>query len=69
MISDIQFSAINLQSFAMGANETDNLDEMKMIFEELAAESNALMDKTSKFITMPTFPKDDDFDADYSEDE
>ena len=69
MISDIQFSAINLQSFAMGANETDDLEEMKMIFEELAAESNALMDKTSKFITMPTFPKDEDFDADYSEDE
>ncbi len=69
MISDIQFSAINLQSFAMGANETDDLEEMKMIFEELAAESNALMDKTSKFITMPTFPKDEDFDTDYSEDE
>ena len=64
MISDIQFSAINLQSFAMGANETSDLEEMKMIFEELSAEANALMEKTSKFTTMPTFPKDD-----YSEDE
>lgn len=65
IISDIQFSAINLQSFAMGVNETSNLEEMKMIFEELSAEANALMEKTSRFITMPGGPvpvdyKDDD---------
>ena len=53
IISDIQFSAINLQSYAMGINETTDLEEMKAIFEELSAEANALMDKTSKFVTMP----------------
>lgn len=55
IISDIQFSAINLQSFAMGANETNDLEEMKSIFEELSAEANLLMEKTSKFTTMPKF--------------
>jgi methyl-accepting chemotaxis protein len=54
MISDIQFSAINLQSFAMGIDETDDIEEIKAIFEELSAEANVLMDKTSRFITMPT---------------
>ena len=53
MISDIQFSAINLQSFAMGINETSDLEEMRSVFEELSAEANALMDKTSRFITLP----------------
>ena len=51
IISDIQFSAINLQSFAMGINETSDLEDMRMVFEELSAEANALMDKTSKFHT------------------
>ena len=54
MISDIQFSSINLQSFAMGINETDDIEEIKAIFEELSAEANALMEKTSRFTTMPT---------------
>ena len=53
IISDIQFSAINLQSYAMGINDTSDMEEMKMIFEELSAEANALMEKTSKFTTMP----------------
>ena len=53
IISDIQFSAINLQSFAMGINETSDLEEMRAVFEELSAEANELMEKTSKFITMP----------------
>lgn len=53
MVSDIQFSAINLQSFAMGINETSDLDEMRMVFEELSAEANALMEKTDRFITAP----------------
>lgn len=53
IISDIQFSAINLQSYAMGINETTDIDEMKAIFEELSAEANALMEKTSRFVTMP----------------
>lgn len=53
MISDIQFSALNLQSFAMGINETSDLDEMRMVFEELSAEANELMEKTSVFITLP----------------
>ena len=57
IISDIQFSAINLQSFAMGVNETSDLEEMKMIFEELSAEANILMEKTSRFITIPGGPK------------
>jgi len=52
MISDIQFSAINLQSYAMGINETSDLEEMKSVFEELSAEANALMEKTSKFKTI-----------------
>ena len=52
IISDIQFSAINLQSFAMGINESSNLEEMRSVFEELSAEANALMEKTSKFTTM-----------------
>ncbi|MBQ7147729.1 MAG: methyl-accepting chemotaxis protein [Pseudobutyrivibrio sp.] len=76
IISDIQFSAINLQSYAMGINETTDLEEMKMIFEELSAEANALMDKTSRFITMPgglvntsDTVLDDTQGADYSEDE
>ena len=66
IISDIQFSALNLQSYAMGINETSDIEEMKMIFEELSAESNALMDKTSRFNTavaapkMPTYPEDID---------
>ena len=51
IISDIQFSAINLQSFAMGINETSDLDDMRMVFEKLSAEANALMDKTSRFNT------------------
>ncbi len=51
IISDIQFSAINLQSFAVGVNEGTDLEEMKMVFEELSAEANALMEKTSKFRT------------------
>lgn len=51
IISDIQFSAINLQSFAVGVNEGCDLEEMKMVFEELSAEANALMEKTSKFRT------------------
>ncbi|SDH91378.1 methyl-accepting chemotaxis protein [Pseudobutyrivibrio sp. 49] len=63
IISDIQFSAINLQSYAMGINETTDMDEMRMIFEELSAEANALMDKTSKFITMPGGPKTTDYDS------
>ena len=58
IISDIQFSAINLQSFAMGINETSDLEEMRSVFEELSYEANALMDKTSKFITVPTGQKD-----------
>ena len=53
IISDIQFSAINLQSFAMGINETSDLEEMRLVFEELSAEANILMEKTSKFITLP----------------
>ena len=53
IISDIQFSAINLQSFAMGINETSDLEEMRSVFEELSAEANVLMEKTSKFITVP----------------
>lgn len=57
IISDIQFSAINLQSYAMGINETSDIEEMKAIFEELSAEANALMDKTSRFVTMPGGPK------------
>ena len=70
IISDIQFSAINLQSFAMGVNETSDIEEMKMVFEELSAEANALMEKTSRFITVTTMPKDPlDEVADYSEDE
>ena len=52
IISDIQFSAINLQSFAMGINETSDLEEMRAVFEELSAEANALMEKTSIFVTM-----------------
>ncbi len=73
IISDIQFSAINLQSYAMGINETTDMDEMKMIFEELSAEANALMEKTSRFITMPGGPKpvdykdDDDTDGEIDE--
>ncbi|QFJ54974.1 cache domain-containing protein [Pseudobutyrivibrio xylanivorans] len=51
IIADIQFSAINLQSFAMGADETTDIEQMRMLFEELSAEANALMEKTSKFIT------------------
>ena len=58
IISYIQFSAINLQSFAMGINETSDLEEMRSVFEELSVEANALMDKTSKFITVPTGQKD-----------
>ena len=54
IISDIQFSAINLQSFAMGINETSDLEEMRAVFEELSAEANALMEKTSRFVTMPS---------------
>ncbi len=54
MVSDIQFSALNLQSFAMGVNETSDLEEMKLVFEELSAEANVLMEKTSKFITVST---------------
>ena len=57
IISDIQFSALNLQSYAMGINETSDLEEMKMIFEELSAEANALMDKTSRFTTAVAAPK------------
>ena len=53
VVSDIQFSAINLQSFAMGINETSDLEEMRMVFEELSAEANILMEKTSRFITLP----------------
>lgn len=66
IISDIQFSALNLQSYAMGINETSDMEEMKMIFEELSAEANALMEKTSRFNTaveapkMPTYPEDID---------
>ncbi len=60
IITDIQFSAINLQSFAMGINETSNLNEMRMVFEELAAESNNLMEKTSRFITVPPKVKSDE---------
>ena len=57
----------------MGVNETSNLEEMKMIFEELSAEANALMEKTSRFITMPGGPKpvdykdDDDTDGEIDE--
>lgn len=51
IISDIQFSAINLESYAMGINETEDIEEMKAIFGELAAEADALMEKTSKFKT------------------
>lgn len=54
IISDIQFSAINLQSFAMGINETSNLEEMRLVFEELSAEANALMEKTLRFTTHPS---------------
>ena len=49
------------------------MDEMRMIFEELSAEANALMEKTSKFITMPGGPKpvdykdDDDTDGEIDE--
>ena len=52
IISDIQFSAINLQSFAMGINESSDLEEMRSVFEELSAEANILMEKTSHFKTM-----------------
>jgi len=58
IITDIQFSAINLQSFAMGINESSNLEEMRTVFEELSAEANNLMDKTSQFKTMPTIKED-----------
>ncbi len=58
IISDIQFSAINLQSFAMGINETSNIDEMRSAFEELSAEANILMEKTSRFITVPPEAKE-----------
>lgn len=58
IISDIQFSAINLQSFAMGINETSDLDEMRSVFEELSAEANILMEKTSQFITVPPEAKE-----------
>jgi len=58
IISDIQFSAINLQSFAMGINETSNIDEMRSVFEELSAEANILMEKTSRFITVPPEAKE-----------
>ena len=54
IISDIQFSAINLQSFAMGINETSDIEEMRILFEELSAEANALMEKTAKFTTIPS---------------
>ncbi len=54
IISDIQFSAINLQSFAMGVNADSDYEEMKAVFEELSAEANILMEKTSKFKTMPS---------------
>ena len=53
IISDIQFSAINLQSFAMGINETSDLEEMRSVFEELSEEANILMEKTSRFKTIP----------------
>ncbi|SDB29386.1 methyl-accepting chemotaxis protein [Pseudobutyrivibrio sp. YE44] len=57
IISDIQFSAINLQSFAMGINETSDLEDMRMVFEELSAEANALMEKTARFNTsLPPAP-------------
>ncbi|MBR5648452.1 cache domain-containing sensor histidine kinase [Pseudobutyrivibrio sp.] len=75
IISDIQFSAINLQSFAMGINETSDIEQMRMVFEELSAEANILMDKTSRFITVPPSSKTKDFEdeeqfvMDYSEDE
>ncbi len=52
IISDIQFSAINLQSFAMGINESSDLEEMRSVFEELSAEANILMEKTSHFKTI-----------------
>jgi methyl-accepting chemotaxis protein len=32
---------------------TSDLDEMRMVFEELSAEANALMEKTDRFITAP----------------
>lgn len=60
IISDIQFSAINLQSFAMGVNADSDYEEMKAVFEELSAEANILMEKTSKFKTMPSL---NDIDA------
>lgn len=76
IISDIQFSAINLQSFAMGINETSDLEEMRLVFEELSAEANILMEKTSRFITLPpefkadVMPEEEDysqyFEDDYS---
>ena len=75
IISDIQFSAINLQSFAMGINETSDIEEMRAVFEELSAEANILMEKTNRFKTVPPTYKAEDFEneeqfvADYSEDE
>lgn len=62
IISDIQFSAINLQSFAMGINETSDLEEMRLVFEELSAEANILMEKTSRFITLPPEANSDNGD-------
>lgn len=51
IISDIQFSALNLESYSMGVNDKTKLEDMQEIFEELTAEADALMEKTSKFKT------------------
>ncbi|GEM_PF-3138645 len=69
IISDIQFSAINLQSFAMGINESSDIAEMRMVFEELSAEANALMDKTAKFKTAIRTPEDKMLEETMSKDE
>ncbi len=51
IISDIQFSALNLESYSMGINDTSDLDEMREIFTELSAEADTLMEKTGIFKT------------------
>ncbi|MCR4695539.1 MAG: hypothetical protein K5773_09525 [Pseudobutyrivibrio sp.] len=51
IVSDIQFSAINLESYAVGINEDSDMEEMQAVFTELATEADSLMEKTSMFIT------------------
>ena len=59
----------------MGINETSDIEEMRAVFEELSAEANILMEKTNRFKTVPPtynaedFENEEQFVADYSEDE